>query len=266
MPIIKEKIRYAGNNMNLKISLSSNVDFVGQQQEIDSLTQFKTASLINPIIDAERRKFKLNPDTSIQVFQFFFYDGSGGYFTKYSTAGFTPDEILNNSNKFLNSFFILDFYNTYDINIQNKIFTTYLVKKPNTDISIFPVVNKSSQLYYWYVPVWYINQYTGATQNGYTKFSFFNAKTGKIISFYNADNESDITTKRMFFKSELNFINKTWKIIEPSYPLVKAKEIPTNQYTERMSNTVDRFNNLQQVYPTGNTFTYDTGKGRYETI
>jgi hypothetical protein len=266
MSIIKERVRYTGNNMNLKISLSSNVDFVGQQQEIDSLTQFKTAALVNPITDAETRRFKLNIDTPTQTLQFYFYNGSGGYFTTYTTAGFTVSEITSNSNKFLNSFFILDFYDTYDINTQNKIFTTYLTKKQNINVSSFPISNNNNQLYYWYIPTWYTNQSTGTTLTGYVKFSFFNAKTGKIISFYNADKESDITAKRIFFKSELNVVNKTWKIIEPSYPLVKAREIPTNQYTERMDSTVDKFDNLQQVYPTGNTFTYDTGKGRYETI
>ena len=59
---------------------------------------------------------------------------------------------------------------------------------------------------------------------GYAKFSFFNAKYGITTLFFNSDNVSLTTPKKMFFEVELNRNDKTWKIISP-YSTIIAKQI-----------------------------------------
>src|ERR1035437_3649942 len=259
MSIIKEKIRFDGRNMNFKFSLGSNDNFIGFQQEIDSLMQSTTNDLINPAVDAEERRFKLNPIPSNTItLQFKFSNLS---LINFIAAGFTQNEIDQNDTNLLNSYFILDFYNTYDINTQTKIFTTYLTK-----LSKFPIysISTNNQLYYLYVPISYINGQTGTIVTGYTKFSFFNAKNGTTTLFYNENNESFTTPEKLFFKTELNLINNTWKFITPSYPIIDVKEIINNAlYIKRINDTYDNFDNLQQTYPSGNTFTQLNGKGIY---
>lgn len=267
MSIIRERIRLNNQDINLKIRLSSNDAFTGYQQEIDNLTTITTNSLINPVSDAEVRKFKyFTNDTT--TLRFYFYnsitDTSLSLFN-----GFTASELASRSSNVTNSFFILEYYDSYDIYEQNKIFTTYLTK-----ISTVPVyvVNSNNQLYNWYIPISYIESQTGSTNTitGYTRFSFYNAKTGKVNIFYNNDYESDTTSKRMYFKTILNKLNKTWEIQTPSYTslhAINAKELKFTtyqKYSDRINDTFENFENLAQSYPTGNTFDYTNGS--YFTI
>jgi hypothetical protein len=308
MQIIREKIRFnsliSGGTMNLRFSLSSNDDFLGYQQEIDNLTQFVSLDLVNPVNDLEKRRFKsqnsmlLAPKLSFQFYSTIIISGvdNSQYYTPPSfvigSNMFTEAEIASSSPNWLNSFFILDFYDTYDTYTQTKIFTTYLTKKgigtvTATTINIFGIpytyntystptptytVDDSNQLYYWYVPVSFINTQLNLGNTiftGYVKFSFYNAKTGKIVLFYNKDNESGAISKtpeKMFFKTELNLVNKTWKFITTTPPYVNAKEMINNTaYITKVNSTVESINNLAQNPPSGDTFTYLTGTGSYVT-
>src|ERR1035437_3463685 len=260
MSIIKEKIRFDGRNMNFKFSLGSNDNFIGFQQEIDSLMQSTTNDLINPAIDAEERKFKLNPiPTNTITLQFKFSNLS---LMNFIAAGFTQNEIDQNDTNLLNSYFILDFYDTYNINTQTKIFTTYLTKIGKSPK--YSIGANNNQLYYLYVPISYINSQTGTTVTGYTKFSFFNAKNGITTLFYNKNNENFTTPEKLFFKTELNLINNTWKFITPSYPIIDVKEITNNAlYIKKINDTYNNFDNLQQTYPSGNIFAITNGTTGY---
>jgi hypothetical protein len=284
MSIIREKIRFnaslvgttgttgttlTGNSMNLIISLGSCENFIEYGEDIDNLTQFTVLDLVNPVIDGEVRRFKLVPaPTNDVLLQFFFYNVTAStYQATFTAAGFTADEIFNNNNNLLNSFFILDFYDTADLNSQTKIFTTYLTKilQPY-HISLSTYTPEyligtliSNQLYRWYVPLSYINAQTGSTVIGYVKFSFYNAKTGNITPFYNQDNESLTTPERIFFKAQLDLTNMTWKMLTTVYSYIKAKEIANNNlYINKVNNTVGNMDNLQQNPPSGNTYNYKT--------
>jgi hypothetical protein len=259
MSVIKETIRYRNSDMNLKIKLGSNDAFTGYQQEIDNLTQITTASLINPATDAEMRRFKHYTDVSTTL-NFQFYDGAYG--TSFLLAGFTFEEATLRSLNLQNSFFILDYYDSFDYYTQNKIFTTYLTKIPNVISSYTISPTSNNQFYRWYVPVSYIEAQTGTTVTGYVKFSFYNAKTGKVQLFYNLTNESLSTSEKMYFKTILNLQNNTWQIISSMFPTITAKELmySTNKlYVDRVNDTFDNYDNLKQNYPTGNTFNYVDG-------
>ena len=274
MFIIREKIRFnntlvgfsgsttgfTGTTMNLKISLSSNDNLIDYQQEIDNLTQVTSLDLVNPVIDGEERRFKLNPNPTTNItliFQFYNVTGST-YQTLFTAAGFTSNEINFNDDKLLNSFFILDFYDTFDINSQTKIFTTYLTKVlASTGGTQYMIgADNNNQFYRWYVPISY---FTDSTMIGFVKFSFYNAKTGKITTFFNADNVNLTTPEIMFFKTQLDLTSMTWKFLTTSYPIITAKEIINNTlFTDKVNNTVTNMNNLQQNPPSGNTYNYKT--------
>ena len=281
MSIVREKIRFnpslvritgttgttlTGHSMNIKFSLGSCENFTEYGEDIDNLTQFTVLDLVNPVIDGEVRRFTLTPTpTNSVLIQFQFYSPiTTTYLNSFLFAGFTGDEIVNSANNILNSFFILDFYDTFDLNSQTKIFTTYLTKLlvPVDEIyySQYTIgANTNNQLYSWYIPLSYINAQTGSTAIGYVKFSFYNAKTGKITSFYNQDNENLTTPERMFFKVQLDLVNMTWKMLTTVYSDINAKEIANNVlYVDRVNNTVDSMDNLQQNPPSGNTYNYKT--------
>jgi hypothetical protein len=256
MSIIREKIRFndslSGTTMNLIIPIGSNDNFTGYQQEVDNLTQFTALDLVNPVSDAEKRRFKLNPNPNSSI-NLYFKFGSSNQAT-FTAAGFTQEEINTGSDSILNSFFILDFYDTYDFYNQTKIFTTYLTK---IGTSSAYNIGSSNQFYYWYVPMSYINSFTGSTTTGYVKFSFFNAKTGKLQLFYNENNTTPESAERLFFKVQMDFPNKTWKFLTSNYPTINASEILNNVlYTTKVNNTFAKTEDLQQKYPSGSTFNY----------
>lgn len=273
MSIIKEIVKQSnssGATFNFKLSISNNNKFTGYQQEIDNLTQYTSTDLVNSVVDGETRKFGYaNQSPLVIKFDFFsILVGTGAYSSTFSSPPspvfnigsnmFTTDEITSNSDNFLNSFFMLDFYDSYDINNQTKIFRTYLTKKGTEPVYNIDVNN---QLYYWYVPISYL---TGTTRIGYVKFSFYNAKYGTTALFYNKDNESLLTPERLYFKAELNILNKTWYFISP-YSSITAKEFSNNPlYVNRVNATYSNYNVTQQTYPTGNTLTYSSGKAGYE--
>jgi hypothetical protein len=286
MSIIREKIRFnnslvvltggttgfTGTTMNLRISLSSNNNLVEYQEEIDRLTQFTTLDVINPVIDGEERRYKMNPNPNANItLNFQFYSTIlSAYQTTFFAAGFTVDEILESSLNILNSFFILDFYDTFDINSQTKIFTTYFTKVLQPPLVLFGLnmvyvpqytigASNNNQFYRWYVPLSYINAQTGSTVTGYVKLSFFNAKTGNVTPFYNATNVSLTTPEYMFFKTQLDLINMTWKFISSTYPTITAKEIINNSlFTDKVNNTVENKDDLLQNPPSGTTYDYKT--------
>jgi hypothetical protein len=257
---MKETIRLKNQEINLKIRLGLHDAFTGFQQEIDNLTTITTNDLINPIVDKEVRRFK-NARNGFLMDVLFYNNASNQHGMDLTYVGFTNDELTTKSLSAQNSFFILEYYDSYDIYEQNKIFTTYFTK-----IGEFPyyIINSesNSQFYYWYIPISYINSQTGNTVTGYTKFSFYNAKLGKIHVFYNGDYESESTSLRLYFKTILNLANNTWNIQTPSYSnlgvlnLIELSYNTYKQYIDRVNDTIGNFENLAQAYPSGNTFNY----------
>jgi len=169
----------------------------------------------------------------------------------------------------LNSFFIMEMYDSWDINTQRKIFTSYLTKLIGNDAYGNKVYTPNytiggsvpNQFYNWYLPVWYL---TGSTIiTGYTKFSFYNATNGKVMPFYNYDNEASITAEKQYFNSFINVTGKTWNIYTPPTHagVVIARELwSSTAYSDKLDNTVENYNNQAQDYPSGNAFNSTDGK------
>jgi hypothetical protein len=268
MSVIKETIKFNNLDMNLTIPIGSGIGFTGYQQEVDNLTLETENELINPVIDTEVRKFNYAPIIQPSILYFYFHLSTDE--VKFTNAGFTQTEIDNSDTKLLNSFFILDFYDTYDTYTQTKIFTTYLTKVlgSNNNTPQYTISSSvSNQFYNWYVPLWYIDlmRTSGTTVTGYTKFSFYNAKDGSISLFYNHDNVSLKTPEKMYFKSILNLVDMTWRFTTTSFPNIRAYELyNAAAYTQRVNNTLVNFDNKKQNYPSGNTFI--TLNGSYTTV
>lgn len=275
MSIIRETLNLNNSDLNLKINLGVGNRILGYQQEIDYLTEETKIDLINSVIDNEVRRF--NYDSTNQAFNLMFYFSASGssYYNSFMTLGgrFNASELNDENTKIQNSFFILEFYDTYDNNTQTKIFTNYLTQilngeeDSNIPIPKYRIYNDTvNQFYNWYIPQSYIDEQTGSTTvTGYIKFSFYNAKYGDITVFYNKDNDGLSTPEKMYFKIKLDLVNMTWKFDFSGInypPNAVAYQIPfTSAYSQRINDGVESFDNEQQVYPTGNTF--QTTDGTY---
>ncbi len=256
MSITNETIKFNNKDMNIKFTLKADVDFIDYQQEIDNLTQFTGIDLINPVVDAEVYRFVYSPSVELT----FDFTNTGSVDNGFIDAGFTQNEIDTRDISILNSFFILDFYDTFDVNTQSKIFTTYLTKlgtSPTYTLSNTTI----NQLYGLYVPSSYFVGKTTPIVSGYAKFSFYNAKSGNggIALFQNQDIVGT-TPEKMFFKIELDSINRTWKFITTTPNKLKAKQLPSNSaYSDKINDTYDKFENKKQLYPNGNMFNVADG-------
>lgn len=271
MPIIRKEIKYTGNDLNIQIPISGDLAQLGLQQEIDEFVMEETTGSINGVTDVEVSRFKYAVTTPQKLLNFAFYDGSQWY-PYFTVAGFTAEEITTKEDNFSNSFFILDFFDTYDAANQTKIFSAYITNLgDNIFIPTYAVYKlvPDFQLFAINIPH-YFTDVTGATVTGYCRFSFYNAKTGKISVFYNRDvTEVPAPANKMFFTVELNVVNKTWEIITPSMsqallPSAFGRElVESPEYVARYNDTFGDFKNQRQNYPTGNIFiddgTYITG-------
>ena len=268
MSIIKENIWYNGEDMNLKINFGAHDNFDGWQQEIDRQTSVVTADSINDVVDEEKRRFKKEGGTGTLRLKFNFWNGAT-HVPDYNAAGFTDNELDTQTLNVRNSFWIFDYYDSFDSNNQQKIFTQYMTKMGKLprypQNSEFNLDGKQDQLYYWQIPLSYLNTITGNTVTGYMKISFFNAKTGAVQLFVNKANSSYYTGQKMFFEATLDVTNMTWLFATSNYPVVEGDELVNSAYVERVNETVDKFDNQKQVPPTGNTFTYNFNDVTYVT-
>ena len=273
MPIIKERIKFENQDINLKISLGGDSKVLGYQQEIDNLTEEVKIDLTNPIIDNEVRRFQYG-GSAINLLFYFTANGTT-YVNGFGSTGakFTTSQINDNALKIRNSFFIMDFYDNFNDYTQTKIFTIYQTQildgKENSSGIPIPKYriykDTVSQFYSWYIPKKFINENIeiGATTiTAYVKFSFYTARYGKVRLFYNYDNRNLTTPEKMYFKVILNLNNMTWKFDDSGNQ--KAYQLPiSNAYSDRVNDTVENFDNKQQDYPEGNVF--DSSTGDYET-
>ncbi len=287
MSRISETVKFNNLDINLKISIGGANSTIGSQQEIDNIVEITKQSLINPINDIEVRRFNYRQLIEPANLQFYFVNSSNEYANSFVTAGFTATEINTISTKLLNSFFILELYNSVDPNTQSRILTTYLTKilggtnaLPKYSIS----GAEKNQFYYLNIPLSFINLQTGTTVSVYGKYSFYNAKDGSISLFYNKQNGDNpllnTTPEKMYFKIQLNMTDKTWNYIasETYSPYggyggdgntivtnaVAYELSPYSAYVSRINNTVSNFDDKQQNYPSGNTFVSNTGS--YRTV
>lgn len=273
MSIIKKKIRFTGNDLNIQFPVEKDLEYTGYQQEIDDYTNIKTANSINDATDGEVSKFSLDNEYANRYLAFEFSNNDGTLWRpNYNFVGFSDNEITAESLSFLNSFYIMDFFDSTSPIEQTKIFSAYITNLNVSRIQqrSYPQseyqFNDEFQLFELQIPLGYLNISNNDTYTGHSRFTFYNGKTGEIIVFFNKDYESKTTPDRMFFKTELDLQNKTWRFLTPSFQDVSnstmyAKQlINSEEYIERFNDTFENFENLQQNYPDGNAFNYENGQ------
>lgn len=262
MQLIKEKIKYNRSGGNIKISLDSNINLNGNQEVLNKSTDEIANLLVNESLDGERWRFKYDPTTySTLTFRY-----GLNKITNYTEIGFTSGETEYNYSNFANSFYILDFYDSFDENNQNKLFRTFLTIKSST--SVFYVGKDpntlntlNNQISTLFVPQWVMNNYTTNIADVYVKFSFYNASLGKLHLFYNSIFLHEISSRKMYFKVNLNGLNKTWFFNDNLTNIITGIElINSGAYTDKVNNNVTNSPNIEQDYQTGALFNYNTGK------
>jgi len=272
MSIIKRKIKYVGKGMNITFPISGTEEYLGYQQEIDNFTQIKSAESINDVTDHEVVRYEIEPSDN-RIITFNFFDGNQSWKPEYVTAGFTEEEVSGGTLNYLNSFYILDFFDTTKATNQTKLYTTYLTK-----LNRYNVVNKNDldrinyneseykfnknfQLTYLNLPNWYDSSIA------YLRISFYNAKTGILSVFFNDDNKNYKTSEKMYFIVVYDKTNRTYQINTNSNtgsnPKIVATElVESTDYLERYNKTFDNFDNISQNYPKGDVF--NTSNGKYD--
>lgn len=268
MQLIRENIKFKGEDANIKINIGSTNNLNGNQDVINTLINNTSNSLINTPIDSETWKFKYHPNyNALMVFKF----GTAVY-PSYTEAGFLNDEMKYNSSNYANSFFIMDFYDSYDENNQNKLMRSFLTIKDEY-YSFFDVGKEyqtldiiNNQISTLFVPQWVINNYTGNIYTIYVKFSFYNAKLGKMHQFYNNEFNTDTSSRKMYFEIRLMPSNKTWLFTDvDNNKLINAIELLDSDaytYNKKINDSINKIPNLKQEYPDGNLFDY----GKYTNL
>jgi len=267
MSIIRKEIQFSGLDVNLNIELSSDNRLSGLQQEIDNFSQIKSANSINGITDGEVTRFaaKYEGNTPQAIKFDFSATTTPTWVDSFIVAGFTVKEIESLAPNFQNSFFIWDLYDSMSSTEQTKLFTTQLTNLYEGNFlyffNSFYFITNTSQFYYLNVPNNVITLNDGQViYTAYSKFSFYDAKSGKVRLFYNKDNgnEETSTVDKMYFETRLYLDSKTWEIIAPAE--IYARELTISPtYTDKVNDGVERYNNGRAIYPTGNTFQYSGG-------
>lgn len=270
MSISKFKIKFNNRDSNIQIDLNRDYENLGYQEEINSFTNITSNANINDVVDGEITRCTYISDDNRNFLYFNFYNSnSDSYSTDYTFGGFTNNEINNSSSVFLNSFFIVDIFDTDNIQNQTKIISTYLTKLNfNFDgTAIIPLENINMQLNKLNIPFNNIDDIESDDDYYYLylRFSFYNAKTGKITLFHQDNRSSYLKpSEQVYFKVKIGKNDKRWVFNVRTFNTntlqysIIGKEFKDSQaFIDRLNNTVDNTQNLKLEYPTGDTFNYD---------
>jgi len=255
--MLRDKFLNDNLDKNIKLNLKNGFDVYFDESDIDLITQTKLEERVNPYLDSERIRFKFKQETINYPLSFSFRSGNTMSFgTTYRYAGFTQAELNQNQTSFINSFYAMEVYDSVNSKIQNLLSTTYI--KPITSNYYTGSTNirflQSDEQTKILIPKTFVEQQTGTSVNVYIKFSFYNAKTGKVIPFFYNTLFARSGETTFYDTSILNITGKTYTlndvILTKSY-----REFSNTGYT---TNINDKFDNIQLkslVFPTGTTFT-----------
>lgn len=260
MQLIKEKIRSIGRDVSIKIPLSSNKNSSGLQQEINNYVEEQTGLSINPVVDGEKIRFK----TLTSKFFYPVFFNNGIYLPNLTNNGFTSEEIAIQSNVKTNSFYIFQIYDSIVRENQLLLHTSYLngFDIVETTNPLGQQLLPNSETLNFYIPKWWIDE--NVNQNNqitfYMKLLFFNAKTGKIQVFFNTNKNAITSEDKLYYSGTLFINNKTYTT--ESNQLIFS-EFPSSDYTNKINNTINTFNNELPQFPSGTRFNPD---GSYDFI
>jgi hypothetical protein len=199
--MLKYKFVYNNTEKNIQLPLISDFDFIKSNNFISE------ENLVDDnFIDLEITKYSLSSNVE---FIFRFFNGSI-YNNSFISAGFTTDEIEFSVKSYTYSYFLIQIYDTFDSKNQTLIHTGYIPIYLFTD-KTQSVFNIQPNIKYYEFNNIYIPNTFNIINNQilYTKFSFFNAKTGRLQLFFN-QSFNDNTEEKIYYKITVNKNNKTY--------------------------------------------------------
>ena len=252
MQLIKETTRFTGRDIKLKISLDSTNNLDGLQQAINDYIARETGLSINPVTDGETYKYK---STTTRTITPYFYNGAS-LDDSLLYAGFTADEIANNDDVVTNSFYILQVYDTTVNENQTLLHNSYYNGYDIQSVATLFTLNEGDEVSNFYFPEWYISENNDSDEiNFVVKLFFFNAKTGRLQTFYNRDKASDTTEDKIYYDGTLSVSGKTYTLETNA---LKFNEFENAAYNEKINESLDTFDVEAPVFPEGQQF-FDDG-------
>ena len=272
MPVNKFKIVPDGTNKNLNVKLYSEWDLEDRDDAIDEYKNTVVEEVVGKPVDYEIGRFEFKFGNI--EYKFYFNNKNlknapftGNAYTSYPnyvdiayqpTSVFTVPEIYYNGTAFKNSFFKLDFYDSSDPGTQSIQFTiiipthqgetqnvtyefrNYIIKRPWFKLN--KLTDKEG--YYLY---WIKNKNVFNIDTFYMSAKFFDAKTGKFLTFLTSKQSVlGISTPNKF-----TFTNNLNKF---SYYKVK---LDYNDFTYLVGGLYETFTNVPSPSTTDGVITYN---------
>lgn len=199
--MLKYKILNKNTDSFIDIPLNMKFDPMDNSEIVEEIIRQEKRKSIN--VQEDMEIFRYSPfdnQSFVPVLNIWFYDCDiNNYVKNYSANGFN---ITNNSTDerlkkgFSKSFYVMDFYDSIDIRTQNKISTIIIPTVPLKNVNKLLLIpnlemNLNSEGYY----IYYLKN-IDFPKDIFMKLTFFNAKTGKRISFFNM--------KKIFMSSQLS--------------------------------------------------------------
>lgn len=254
MKVIRNKIRLTNSDSTIKLTLKNVNDSLGYDQDVSNLITSETKAKINKPSDNDLNLYSLESGSTL-TFNFF----GTAYTTSFLDIGFESGDTYNAFGK--KSFFIADTYTTYNISNQEKISQNYIngIKSLTSTYNINGnKLGGCREFYHWYISD---NYFTENTLTAYTKFSFFNAKTGNVNVFYNKDNELLTNELKLYIPTIFNLETKTFNFDNISLNLY---ELVNESYRQRIQRSLNPFGNKSPNLPSGTTFMITTSGITYQ--
>jgi len=238
--MLNYKIRYNNTKTNIQIPLINNIDFIGSDVVVNeddiSIDEFE---------DLDITKFKLSNILNL-TFRFFNFT----FQPSFITAGFTENEIKISNKYFRYSYILIQLYDTFDSKNQTLLHTGYIpiYLFPNNQISTISI-NPNIRTYEFTNIYIQKNNDIINNQTLFVKFSFFNAKTGKIILFFNQSILNN-TEEKLYFKINVNKNNNTYFFVNPN---IVADQYINEEYINRINDRPKK-ENKSPIFTTGDLF------------
>ena len=261
MRLVKEKIKLKNEDVTLKIELCSNNNLNGLEESINDFVQEEIEQSINSIIDGDKTRFL--PDAQVEYIFNFFNSTTSDFTPSLLNAGFTNVDISNREEFVLRSFYIIQLFDSINIENQILIHNGYyngfnFIFENGTNSSY--LITEDDEFSNFYILNNFINEITGSTTvNLFAKFLFYNAKTGKLQVFFNEDNENLTTEEKMYFQVTLDLLTKTYTFFPSN--ILNIKELVNEEFVDKTNDTLSSFVNEKPTFPTGTTFNTD---GKYD--
>lgn len=264
MRVIQEKNRLVGRDTNIKINLSNVDNLNGFQQNINNYVDIQTELAINPVVDGEKERFIFEfPNIAVELIANFNRRISGsGRVSDYAISGiFTEGEITTRSEVIRNSFYVIQLFDSVSTENQTLLHNSYIpiLNSLISDTSSNGLFNTGLEYSFFYLSKSFLNN-IGSNQL-YARFLFFNAKTGQLIPFYNANRENNSSYEKLYYDV---FFNRNSNTYDWGNRTITINEFSPSDYTNKIDNTLDSANNESPRFPNGNQFNPDDGT--YEIV